>query len=127
MSKRINKNIDDALFNFYLVADKDTISDLLAEDLDMALYEKKKKNLRFKLKAEANKQKYESLLKAAAQFEEAILKGVDKPIAILKQIIYRNPSLALYSKLDKLSKEDIMEIIKDGNLVDILNQLESKE
>jgi hypothetical protein len=127
MSKGIDKKIDDALFNFYMEADKATIRELLAEELDIEAYDKKKKKLLFMLKADANKRKNESLLKAAEQLQQAIQKGVEKPIAILKQIIQKNPSLALYSKLDKLSKEDIIEIIKDSNLIDVLNQLDDKE
>lgn len=127
MSKGIDKKIDDALFNFYMEADKETIRELLKEDLDLDAYDKKKKKLLFMLKAEANKRKNDSLLAAAEQFQQAIQNGVEKPIAFLKQIIQRNPSLALYNKLDKLSKDDIIEIIKDTNLIDILNHLDSEE
>lgn len=127
MSKGIDKKIDDALFNFYMEADKETIRELLKEDLDLEAYDKKKKKLLFMLRAEANKRKNDSLLAAAEQFQQAIQNGVEKPIAFLKQIIQRNPSLALYSKLDKLSKDDIIEIIKDTNLIDILNHPDSEE
>ena len=58
------------------------------------------------------------------KFQEALINNIDKPVSILKQIIQGNPSLALYRNLDKFSKEDIIEIIKDKNLVELLEQLE---
>ena len=49
------------------------------------------------------------------------------PIMILKQLVQGNPSLALCKNLDKLTKEDIIEIIKDKNLIELLEQLDENE
>jgi len=46
---------------------------------------------------------------------------------MLKQLIQEKTSFALYRNLDKLSNEDIIEIIKDKNLVELLEQLEEND
>lgn len=125
MSNEIKNKIDDALFNFYLDADKDTISDSLKDAIpNFQEYNKKKKQIIFLAKANAKKQHNEYLLGLVNKFQEALILNIDKPVSILKQIIQGNPSLALYRNLDKLTKEDIIEIIKDKNLVELLDQLE---
>jgi len=56
MSRGIKNKIDDALFNFYLEADKDTIKVSLQENIqDLVEYEKKKKKILFLAKATANR------------------------------------------------------------------------
>lgn len=128
MSNEIKDKVDDALFNFYLEADKHTIKDLLKDDIqNLDEYEKKKKQIIFLAKATANKKHNEHLLQLANKFQEALLQKTEKPIAILKQIVQGNPTFALYKNLDRLSKEEIIEIIKDKNLVDLLEQLEENE
>ena len=128
MSDPIKNKIDDALFNFYLEADKDTINDSLKNDIqNLDEYAKKKKRIIFLAKGAANKMHNEYLLKLANKFQEAVLLNIEKPIAILKQLIQGNASLALYRNLERLSKEDIIEIIKDKNLVELLEQLDENE
>jgi len=128
MNNGIKNKIDEALFNFYLEADKDTIKDSLKSDIqDMGEYEKKKKQIIFLARATAKKKHNEYLLALAEKFEQALLLNIEKPIAILKQLIQGNKSLALHRNLDKLSKEEIIEIIKDRNLVQLLEQLDENE
>jgi hypothetical protein len=125
MSKDANDKIEKALFDFYLEADKASIKESLKTNVNnLAEYDKKKKQIIFMAKALANKKHDEYLLTLVSKFEEAILQNIEKPVAILKQLIQTNPSLALYRNLDKLSKENIIEIIKDKNLVELLEQLE---
>jgi len=90
-------------------------------------YEKKKKKIIFLAKAMANKQHNEYLLSLAEKFCEAIEKNIEKPIAVLKQLIQANAAPAYYRNLSKLTKEDIIEIIKDKNLVNLLEQLDGNE
>jgi hypothetical protein len=130
MVKRMIKKIDESLLEFYQEADKATIENSLKEDIKtFEEYSKKKKQLiaqfKFTAKAKLNKQRDDRLLALAGKFEEAIKKNIDKPIAILKKFIQNNSSLALYRNLNKLSKEDIIEIIKDKNLVELLEQLDN--
>lgn len=128
MSREIQNKIDDALFNFYLEADKDTINDSLQENIqNLVDYEKKKKQILFIAKATANKKHNESLLLLVSKFQEALLLNIEKPIAILKQLVQGNPSFALYRNLDIISKEDIIEIIKDKNFVELIEQIEEDE
>jgi Mg/Co/Ni transporter MgtE len=128
MSNNISNKVNDALFNFYLEADKDTISEILKEEIENPdEYSKKKKQLLFYLKATANKKRNDYLLSLAEKFMQGIEQNIEKPVAILKQIIQGNSSLALYRNLDKLSKEDIIEIIKDKNFVELIEQLDKNE
>ncbi len=128
MNREIKNKIDDALFNFYLEADKDTIKDSLQENIkNLAEYDKNKKRFLFLAKATATKKHNESLLQLVSKFQEALLLNIEKPIAILKQLVQGNPSFALYRNLDKISKEDIIEIIKDKNFVELIEQLEEDE
>jgi hypothetical protein len=128
MNNEIKSKIDLALFNFYLEADGDTIKDLLKEDIqNLDNYTKKKKQIVFFSKAIVNKKHNEYLLELASKFQDAILQNIEKPVAILRQLIQSNAAFALYSNLDKLSREDILEIIKDKNLVDLLEELDKNE
>lgn len=128
MSNDIKNKINEALYYFYLEADKDIINDSLKCDIqNLDEYNKKKKQIIFFAKAKANKKHNEYLLELASKFQEAILLNIEKPVAILKQLIQGNTSLALYRNLDKLTKEDIIQIIKDKNLVQLLEQIEENE
>lgn len=128
MSNEIKNKINDALYNFYLEADKDIIKDSLKSDIqNLEEYNKKKKQIIFLAQAKAKQKHNEYLLALANKFQEAVLQNIEKPVAILKQLIQGNASLALYRNLDKLSKEDIIEIIKDKNLVELLEQLENND
>jgi hypothetical protein len=128
MSNNISNKVNDALFNFYLEADKDTISEILKEEIaNPDEYSKKKKQLLFYLKATANKKRNDYLLSLAEKFMQGIEQNIERPVAILKQIIQGNSSLALYRNLDKLSKEDIIEIIKDKNFVELIELLDKNE
>jgi len=128
MKNELNDKITDALFNFYLEADSDTISNSLNESIEnIDDYNRKKKQTIFLFKAKLQKIHNERLLDIAKKFQEAILLNMEKPISFLKQTIQQNPSFALYRNLDKLSKEDIIEIIKDKNLIELIEQIEESE
>ena len=128
MNNEIKIKINDALYNFYLEADKDIIKDSQKSDIqNLEEYNKKKKQIIFLAQAKAKQKHNEYLLALANKFQEAVLQNIEKPVAILKQLIQGNASLALYRNLDKLSKEDIIEIIKDKNLVELLEQLENND
>ena len=128
MNNEIKNKIDLALFNFYLEADRETIKDLVKEDIqNLNEYTKKKRQIIFLSKAITNKKHNEYLLELASKFQDAILQNIEKPVAILRQLIQSNAAFALYSNLDKLSREDILEIIKDKNLVALLEELDKNE
>lgn len=128
MNNDIKNKIDDALCNFYLEADKDTINDSLRSDIqNLDEYNKKKKQIIFLAKAKAKQQQNEHLKELVNKFKEAINQNIEKPVAVLKQLIQGNTSFALYRNLNKLSNEDIIEIIKDKNLVELLEQFEEND
>ncbi|SDT96485.1 hypothetical protein SAMN04487762_0950 [Polaribacter sp. Hel1_33_78] len=86
------------------------------------------KQLKFKLRSTINKEKYDNLLlKATESFQEAINKGLEKPIAYLNNLIRENQLVVQYNKLDKLSPDEIKEIIKDQNLIEIIELLENEQ
>jgi len=128
MSNNIKNRIDDALIAFYKEVDKDALADMLKDDVsDIDAYNKKKKQLIFLARAKAQKERNDNLLKLVSKFQQAIEANIEKPVAMLKQFIQGNASLALYRNLDKLSKEDIIEIIKDQNFVQLIEELENDE
>jgi hypothetical protein len=129
MSNEIKNRIEEVLYNYYKEADKENINDELREEIpDIDAYELKKKKtinrLHFIAKATSNQKRDEQLLTIAKEFQSAIEKNIEKPVTILKQIISGHSALVLNKGLDKLSKEEIIEIIKDKNLVELLEQLE---
>lgn len=128
MNNDIKNKINEALYNFYLEADKGIINDSLKKDIqNLDEYTKKKKQIIFLAKAKAQQKQNEYLKELVSKFKEAINENIEKPVAILKQLIQGNPSFALYRNLDKLSNEDIIEIIKDKNLVELLEYLEGND
>tara|TARA_R110002020_G_scaffold328777_1_gene544722 strand:- start:1257 stop:1652 length:396 start_codon:yes stop_codon:yes gene_type:complete len=128
MSNNIKNRIDDALIAFYKEVDKDALADMLKDDVsDIDAYNKKKKQLVFLARAKAQKERNDNLLKLVSKFQQAIEANIEKPVAMLNQFIQGNASLALYRNLDKLSKEDIIEIIKDQNFVQLIEELENDE
>jgi len=128
MKNDIKNKINEALYNFYLEADESVINDSLKNDIpNFDEYNKKKRQIIFLAKATAKQQQNDYLKTLVDKFKQAINENIEKPVAVLKQIIQENPSFALYRNLDKLSNEDIIEIIKDKNLVDLLEQLEKND
>jgi len=124
----VDDKIEKAVYNFYQEADEDTIRDMLKDGItDLPEYEKKKKRILFLAKAAANKKHNEYLLSLVAKFKEAILANVEKPVAMLREFLAQKNSLTFYRNLNQLSKEDIIEIIKDKNLVELLEQLDEDD
>ncbi len=128
MNNELQNKIDEALFKFYLEADSDTIQDLLRENIqNQAEYQKKKNKFLFMAKATAKKRNNEQLVVLINKFQEALSKNIEKPISMLRQLIQDNPSFVLYNNLDKLSRENIIDIIKDKNLSELIDQLKEDE
>ena len=124
MKNEIKNRINEALYNFYLEADESVINDSLKNDIpNLDEYNKKKKQIIFLAKAKAKQQQNDYLKELVDKFKEAINENIEKPVAVLKQLIRGNPSFALYRNLDKLSNDDIIEIIKDKNLIELLEQI----
>ena len=82
----------------------------------------------FLIKGELNHEKDKRLLeKASDQLRIAISENLDKPVAYLKRLILENKLGVQYRNLEKLSIDDIKEIIKDQNLLELLELLDKKD
>lgn len=85
------------------------------------------KQLKFRLRASINEEIDNALLqKAVESFQDAISKGLDKPVAYLNQLIRENRVAFQFNSLDKLNEDEIREIIKDQNLIEIIELLENE-
>lgn len=92
------------------------------------LSEKIYKQQSFLIKGIINKRKDKALLqKAAFLFEDALKNKIQKPVAYLNNLIKQNNFAVQYRNLDQLNKEEIIEIIKDQNLLEILENLENSK
>ena len=73
------------------------------------------------------KEKTDSLLDTiVSKFQDAIEKNIDKPIASLKKLIEEKELSVQFRNLDKLTEEEIKEIIKGKNLVDLMDELDGE-
>ena len=131
MSDKIKKSIQEAEVNFFREVDSQTIREILQETSpDINSYMNKRNRaiakITFLAKAATNKQRDSELLKLARGFKEAIEKNIDKPIQFLRDIMGQKAAAAFNSSLDKLSQEEIIELIRDQNLVNLLDQLDQQ-
>ena len=129
MSGPIKKAIQDAEVNFYKQADSEIIQEVLKEVTpDMEKYIDKRDKAMIKIQFLANalekKQQDAKLLQLASQYREAIERNINKPIQFLRSLMSQKVSAAFNNNLEKLSQEEIIELIKDQNLVNLLDQLD---
>jgi len=90
--------------------------------------EKMHKQQSFLIKGLINKQNDEKLLqKAALLIDDAIKNKLQKPISYLNTLVNQNKFSVQYRNLDKLNTQEIKEIIKDQNLLEILENLENSK
>lgn len=131
MSK-LKKSIDKGITEFYLNLDVDIIRESLKDDgVDVSKEDEKiskfSKRIRFMNKAIIVKEKTDSLLDTiVSKFQDAIEKNIDKPIASLKKLIEEKELSVQFRNLDKLTEEEIKEIIKGKNLVDLMDELDGE-
>ena len=89
--------------------------------------EKMFKRQSFLLKGMINKQKDSNLLERASLIlQKAIEENIDKPINYLKSLIQNNQFQVQYRNLENLTIEEIKEIIKDQNLLELLEKLDNE-
>ncbi|WP_428069746.1 hypothetical protein [Chryseobacterium gambrini] len=93
-----------------------------------AFSQKLYKRQSFLLKGLINKQKDANLLeKASIMIQKALEEKIDKPINYLKNLIQNNKFQVQYRNLDNLTTDEIKEIIKDQNLLELLENLENDD
>ncbi|MGV8946499.1 MAG: hypothetical protein ACOH1N_08730 [Lutibacter sp.] len=131
MSK-LKNNIDKGITEFYLNLDVNIIKESLKDDGVDVLKEDEKiskfsKRIKFINKAITVKEKTDKLLDIiVSKFQEAIEKNIDRPIASLKKLIEDKELSVQFRNLDKLTEEEIKEIIKGKNLVDLMDELDEE-
>ena len=129
---KLKKTVKESLDNF----DKAIPDNLVRKQLEMEgvdldeqslLQDKFIKQLKFRLKSKSIVLKNDSMLdKASNYFKDALTKGLDKPIAYMNNLIQTNQLQTQFSRLEKMSEEQIKDIIKDQNLIEILEMLEEE-
>ena len=93
-----------------------------------AFSQKLYKRQSFLLKGLINKQKDVSLLeKASLMIQKALEEKIDKPINYLKNLIQNNQFQVQYRNLENLTIDEIKEIIRDQNLLELLEKLENED
>lgn len=131
MKKELINKLDNFILSYLKDDDSSAIDSFLEsngyklDDIDI-IADKSFKQISFSIKGELNSQKDDYLLeKATKYFQEAINKNMEKPINYLKKLIESNQLAFQHRNLEKLSSDDIKEIIKDHNLLEILEDLEN--
>ncbi|MFB6340549.1 hypothetical protein ACE1ET_02450 [Saccharicrinis sp. FJH62] len=129
----IKKNMDLGIESYYLEMDKEELSKRLGEE-GQDISESQKRIQQFlnrtklKYKSQVRKQKSEEILdELASRFYQAIHKNLEKPIATLIELIKSNELEVQHRNLDKLSEDEIKEIIKGKNLVDLMDELDDEQ
>lgn len=133
MKNNVIKKIDDAIISQIIEGNSNVYDEILKEQgfniIDIENYANK--NFRrhsFLLKGIINKQKDSLLLeKASTLLHNAVVNNMDKPISYLRNLIANNQFQVQYRNLDNLGIEEIKEIIKDQNLLELLEQLENDQ
>lgn len=110
----------------------DVRSNLREKGIDLEKESKEKqqfiKRMKFLTKAKINQEKDNVLLEKVSRiFIDALNDNLEKPISYLKSLAQNNQFAVQYRNLDKLDINEIKNIIKDQNLLDILEKLEDEE
>lgn len=132
MKKLYIKNIDEALLNSIKEGDSAYINDVLSDEgIDLekmnSIASKHVKKILFLAKAKSNKVHDDKLLQVAMTLKEGIEKGLERPIAVIKNLIASNELSFQFRNLDRLGETEIKEIIKGHNLLSILEDLENSD
>ncbi len=81
----------------------------------------------FLLKGKIKKLRDERLYEKAKIFKDAINNNIDKPVNYLLEILRNNKFQVQFRNLENLSVEEIVDIIKDQNLLEIIENLDEEE
>ncbi len=132
MMNKFIQDIDEIILSRLIEGNEDFLNEYLEDngyDINAIdnISTKKFKQLSFTLNAKLRLEKDQFLLnKVSDMFIDAIEKNLDKPISYLNGLIQRNKLALRYRNLDKLNEEEIRNIIRDQNLLEILEMLEKE-
>jgi hypothetical protein len=133
MKNELINKMDDYMISALKSGDSSTIDSFLESygyDIEVVnnIADKSFKQITFSLRGQLNSQKDEILLeKVAKYFQDAINKNIEKPISYLRNLVDSNQLAFGHRNLEKLTSDEIKELIKDHNLLDILEKLENDE
>ncbi|NOU17358.1 MAG: hypothetical protein HOO91_07365 [Bacteroidales bacterium] len=133
MKNELINKMDDYMISALKSGDSSAIDSFLESygyDIEVVnnIADKSFKQITFSLKGQLNSQKDEILLeKVTKYFQDAINKNIEKPISYLRNLVDSNQLAFGHRNLEKLTSDDIKELIKDHNLLDILEKLENDE
>lgn len=127
--KKIDKTIiNQTLENDFTALDAELES--LGYDIDEInnFSEKMYKRQTFLLKGIINKQKDVNLLERASHLlQKAIEENINKPVSYFKNLVQNNQFQIQYRNLESLTIDEIKDIIKDQNLLELLEKLENED
>ncbi len=133
----MKKELLNKMDNFILSSLKDGDSSAIDSFLESNEYnlneigtitEKSFKKISFSLKGQITLQKDELLLERAINyFQDAINKNIEKPVNYLRNLVASNQVAFQHRNLEKLSHEEIKSLIRDHNLLEVLEELEENE
>jgi hypothetical protein len=132
MSNLKNK-IEKGITEFYMNSDIELIKKSLEKegvdvDKESADISKFLKRLKFTEAAVVTQQSNQALIdKIVEKFQDAIHRNVEKPIATLISLVETKQMSIQFRNLDKLTPDEIKEIIKGKNLVDLMDELDDEE
>ena len=132
MSNLKNK-IDKGITEFYLNSDIELIKKSLEkEGVDVAKESTEISNflkrLKFTQTAMVTQENNQALLdRIVEKFQDAINRNIEKPIATLINLVETKQMSVQFRNLDKLTPDEIKEIIKGKNLVDLMDELDNEE
>lgn len=127
------KHIDDHVTKKIKEGDPQTIKGLLeTEGINSNDFEEAAKRVykqaHFVITRSVNSIKHRTLLQRAAEvIKDGITKDHERPVSYLRELIRTNKFAIQYRNLDKLSIDEIQEIIKDQNLLEILEDLDGND
>ena len=132
MKNNFVKKIDKAIIS-QMLEDNSSLLDSELEAVDYNINEieefsqKMFKRQSFFINGYINKRNDEQLLeKATKLLHQAIERHIEKPVSYLKNLIKNNEFQIQYRNLENLTIEEIKDIIKDQNLIEILEKLDNE-
>ncbi len=126
----LKDNIDKGITEFYLNSDIELIKksleddgvDVNKEDIEITRFLKQMKFKHTALVAHKNNQAL--IDKLVEKFQDAINRNIEKPISTLKHLVEKKQMSVQFRNLDKLNADEIREIIKGKNLVDLMDEID---
>lgn len=129
----LNEKVQKGITEFYINSDINLLKKSLEEEgVDIDNERKHISNFLNRTKfietAKMKQQHHHSLVNTIIEkFQDAINNNVEKPIATLKNLIETKQMSVQFRNLNKLTPEEIKEIIKGKNLVNLMDKLENEE